>query len=108
MTPIYGVLELIFWVLGVGAFLMSGFALVHALRTPARAFAVTGKQTKKLWTIILGFAALFSFAAAVRFLDVLGIFTIASVIVSGIYLADVRPAVKEIGKGGNSGPYGPW
>ncbi|GAA5073376.1 hypothetical protein HNP84_008555 [Thermocatellispora tengchongensis] len=108
MLGIHSALDLIFWLLAIGAFAMSAFAFVHALRTPARAFAVTGKQTKKLWTIILGFAVLFSFAAAVQYLSVIGIFTIASVIASGIYLADVRPAVKEIGKGGNSGPYGPW
>ena len=42
------------------------------------------------------------------FIYPLSIFTIASVIAAGIYLADVRPAVKGIGKGGNQGPYGPW
>ncbi|GII02948.1 DUF2516 family protein [Planobispora takensis] len=109
MFEIHSLLDLIFWVLAIGAFAMSIWAFVHALRTPARSFAVTGKQSKKLWTIILGFATLFAFAAAVRYLPTLGIFTIASVIASGIYLADVRPAVREIGKGGgSSGPYGPW
>ncbi|GLW10413.1 hypothetical protein Misp01_55410 [Microtetraspora sp. NBRC 13810] len=110
MFGIYSILDLIFWLLAVGALGMSGFSLVHALRTPARAFAVTGKQTKRLWSIILGFATLFTFAAVLGYVYVqpLSIFTIASVIASGVYLADVRPAVKEIGKGGNSGPYGPW
>lgn len=109
MIEIRGALDLVFWILAVGAFALSGWALVHALRTPARAFAVTGKQSKKLWLAILGLAALFGFAAAVQYLSVLSIFTVASVIASGIYLADVRPAVGEIGKGGgNQGPYGPW
>ncbi|MDF5751725.1 DUF2516 family protein [Spongiactinospora sp. TRM90649] len=105
---VFGVLDLIYWVLGVAAFGMSGFALIHAIRTPARAFAITGKQSKQLWLIILAFSTLFAFSAAVQYLPVLGILTIISVIASGIYLADVRPAVREIGKGGNSGPYGPW
>lgn len=109
MIEIHGALDLVFWILAVGVFALSGWALVHALRTPARAFAVTGKQSKKLWLVILGLAALFGFAAAVQYLSVLSIFTVASVIASGIYLADVRPAVGEIGKGGgNQGPYGPW
>ena len=109
MIEMYGALDLVFWILAVGVFALSGWALVHALRTPARAFAVTGKQSKKLWLVILGLAALFGFAAVVQYLSVLSIFTIASVIASGIYLADVRPAVGEIGKGGgNQGPYGPW
>ncbi|GIH91237.1 DUF2516 family protein [Planobispora siamensis] len=109
MFQIHSLLDLIFWVLALGAFAMSVWALVHALRTPARSFAVTGKLSKKLWMLILGFATLFAFAAAVGYLYALSIFTIASVIASGIYLADVRPAVREIGKGGgSSGPYGPW
>ncbi|MEU3163718.1 DUF2516 family protein [Streptosporangium sp. NPDC006930] len=109
MIEIHGALDLVFWILAVGVFALSGWALIHAAKTPARAFAATGKQTKKLWLVILGLAALFGFAAAVQYLSVLSIFTIASVIASGIYLADVRPAVGEIGRGGgNQGPYGPW
>ncbi|MEV7966578.1 DUF2516 family protein [Sphaerisporangium sp. NPDC088356] len=109
MLEIHGFLDLIFWVLAVGAFLLCVWALVHAVRTPARAFAMAGKLNKRLWLLILGLATLFSFAAAVQYLSVLSIFTIASVIGSGIYLADVKPAVGEIGRGGgNSGPYGPW
>ncbi|MEU9890884.1 DUF2516 family protein [Sphaerisporangium sp. NPDC051017] len=108
MFGVHGVLNLIFWLLAIAAFVMCVWAMVHAIRTPARAFAVAGKLSKQLWLLILGFATLFSFAAAVQYLSVLSIFTIASVIGSGIYLADVKPAVKDIGKGGNSGPYGPW
>ncbi|WP_248962531.1 DUF2516 family protein [Sphaerisporangium perillae] len=109
MFGIHTFLDLIFWVLAVAAFGMCAWALVHAIRTPARAFAVAGKLSKKMWLLILGLATLFAFAAAVQYLSVLSIFTIASVIGSGVYLADVKPAVGEIGKGGgNSGPYGPW
>ncbi|GAA3842955.1 hypothetical protein GCM10022226_77270 [Sphaerisporangium flaviroseum] len=109
MFEVHGVLDLIFWVLAIGAFALCVWALVHALRTPARAFAMAGKLSKRLWLLILGLATLFSFAAAVQYLSVLSIFTVASVIGSGIYLADVKPAVGEIGKGGgNNGPYGPW
>ncbi|MFF5211641.1 DUF2516 family protein [Streptosporangium sp. NPDC000396] len=112
MIQIHGVLDLIFWVLAIGAFAMSVWALVHAVKTPARAFAVTGKQSKKLWLIILGLSTLFSFASAAGYFGIglgqLNLFAIASVIAAGIYLADVKPAVSEVGKGGNSGPYGPW
>jgi hypothetical protein len=111
MLEIHGALSLIFWLLAVGAFLLCGWALIHALRTPARAFAMAGKLSKKLWLLILGLATLFTFAAAVQWggLTALSIFTVASVVGSGVYLADVKPAVGEIGKGGgSSGPYGPW
>ncbi|PZG20102.1 DUF2516 domain-containing protein [Spongiactinospora gelatinilytica] len=108
MGAVHGMLSLIYWVLGVAAFAMSAFALIHAIRTPARAFAIAGKQTKQLWLIILAFATLFSFSAAVQFILSIGLLSILSVIAAGVYLADVRPAVKGIGKGGSSGPYGPW
>ncbi|WP_236003517.1 DUF2516 family protein [Nonomuraea antri] len=105
-------MDLIFMILAFIGFVMSAFALVHSIRTPAQAFAVAGKQTKKLWLIILSLATLFSFATAVGYfgagLGQLNIFAIASVIAAGIYLADVRPAVKGMGGGKNQGPYGPW
>ncbi|MFD0888326.1 DUF2516 family protein [Streptosporangium algeriense] len=106
-------LDLVFWVLSIIAFGMSAWALFHAVRTPARAFAITGKQTKKLWLIFLGLAALFSFASAVGYFGIglgqLNFFAVLSVVAAGVYLADVKPAVSEVGKGGgNQGPYGPW
>jgi hypothetical protein len=108
---IHGVLDLIFWVLSIAAFAMSGYALFHGARTPARAFAVAGKRTKRFWMIILALAALFSFSSAVGYFGIglgqLNIFAIASVIAAGVYLADVKPAVSEVGRGG-AGPYGGW
>ncbi|GII67313.1 membrane protein [Sphaerisporangium krabiense] len=110
MFQIYGALDLIFLVLGIAAFGLCAWALFHALKTPARAFALAGKLKKQIWLLILGLASLFTFASVVGWggLTVLSIFTVASVIGAGVYLADVKPAVNEIGKGGNSGPYGPW
>src|SRR5690242_15440075 len=111
MLQSHGVLDLIFWVLAIAAFCMCAWSLFHAIRTPARAFAIACKLSKPAWLPILGLAALSSSAAAVDYLGKLSIFTIASVIASGVYLADVKPAVGEIGRGGSSGssgPYGPW
>jgi Protein of unknown function (DUF2516) len=109
MFVVHGVLAWIFWGLAVAAFAVEVWALVEAIRTRPEAFLATGKQNKRLWLIILGFANLFGFAAAVEFLPALSIFTIAAFIAAGIYLADVRPAVRGLGKGGSSGgPYGPW
>ncbi|MEO3785867.1 DUF2516 family protein [Actinocorallia sp. B10E7] len=105
-------LSYVFWGLAIIAFVMEAFSLFDAVRRPAPAFPAAGKQTKKMWLIILSFATLFGFAAAVGFpgLGTLGIFSIASFIAAVIYLADVRPALKAIGGGDNRrmGPYGPW
>lgn len=109
LSGIHGILDLIFWLLSVGALGLAVWALVHAIRTPAAAFISAGKQTKQLWLLILSFAALFAFAAVTRYLHVISIFVVASVIASGVYLADVRPAVTGYRGGRNdSGPYGPW
>jgi hypothetical protein len=110
MFGVYGVLDLIFWLLAVGALILTVWALIHAVRTPSQNFAIAGKQTKRLWLAILGFATLFAFAGAVGYLGSISFFVVAAVIAAGIYLADVKPAVNEQkgGRGGNSGPYGPW
>jgi len=109
LSSIHTGLGYVFWGLAVIAFLMEAFALVDAVRRPAPAFPAAGKQTKKMWVIILAFATLFGFAAATFFLGPLGIFSIAAFIAAVIYLADVRPALKAIGGGGHHmGPYGPW
>jgi hypothetical protein len=106
-------LNLVFWALAIVGFLMEAFSLVDALRRPATAFPAAGKQTKKLWTIILGFATLFGLsAAALNPLTggPLGMFSIAAFIAAVIYMADVRPALKQVGGGDGRrmGPYGPW
>ncbi|MEZ0073012.1 DUF2516 family protein [Planotetraspora sp. GP83] len=108
----YSLLDYIFWGLAIAAFVLAVWALVHALRTPARAFQAAGKLTKPLWLVFLGLATFFTLVAASGYIGVgfgqLNIFTIVSVIASGIYMADVKPAVNEYRGGGNQGPYGPW
>jgi hypothetical protein len=39
----------------------------------------------------------------------LNIFSLLAVVGAAVYLADVRPAIRQVtGRGGNNGPYGPW
>lgn len=110
MLVVHGLLYWIFRGLAIVAFAMEVWALVDASRRSPDAYIATGKQNKRLWLIILGFANLFGFAAAVDFLPPLSLFTVAAFIAAAIYLADVRPAVRGLGSGGSSGsgPYGPW
>ena len=45
----------------------------------------------------------------VTFLSPLNMLGILAVVGAGIYLADVRPALRQVsGRGSASGPYGPW
>lgn len=108
-TPLY----FLFWVLEVAAFVAEAWAFIDAVRRPTGAFPAAGKQTKPLWLIILGVAAvigLYGIATYSGGFPALGILPIAAFIAAAIYLTDVRPKVREMGSGGSSrqGPYGPW
>ncbi len=103
-----------FWALAVAALIVEVWAFVDAVRRPTAAFPAAGKQTKPLWLIILGVAAAVGLYSAANGSSgigvVISILPVAAFIAAAIYLTDVRPKVREIGRGGGShqGPYGPW
>lgn len=104
-----GVVYYLFWAVAVAAFVVEVWAFVDAVRRPAGAFAAAGKLTKKLWLIILGVALLFGLAGAVGMVLIVQMLPIIAFIAAAVYLADVRPAVRQYGGGSSSsGPYGPW
>lgn len=97
---------MVYTALAVAVFIVELWALIDALRRPAGAFDAAGKRTKAFWTVILGAAAAVGFLGlpapfGVGFSSPLGLVGIAAVIAAGIYLADVRPAVR--GHGGGRG-----
>ena len=51
------IVSLFFWVLLLGAFVIEAWAFFDAIRRPTAAFPAAGKQTKPLWLVILGVAA---------------------------------------------------
>ena len=106
MTPLY----LFFWALSMAAFVVEAWAFIDAVRRPAGAFPAAGKQTKPLWLIILGGAAVIGLGTAVYGggMSLIGILPIAAFVAAAIYLTDVRPKVREFRGGTSSGPYGPW
>jgi len=100
-----------FFALGLAAFVVEVWAFIDAIRRPSQAFVATGKQTKQLWLIILGVAAVVGLAGVVYKIGPTSILPVAAFVAAAVYLADVRPKVKEFrgGGGGTSqGPYGPW
>jgi hypothetical protein len=102
------VINLFFWVLLLGAFVIEGWAFGDALRRPSAAFPAAGKQTKPIWLVILGVAFVIGIGGAVGYLALLSIFPIAAFVAAAIYLVDVRPKIKSIKSGTRQGPYGPW
>jgi Protein of unknown function (DUF2516) len=72
------------------------WALVDAAARPTAAFVAAGKQTKLIWLGILALALVLAW-----FGGVLGL-GLVSAVAAGVYLADVRPAVRD------TRPGGPW
>jgi len=106
LTPLYWFFE----VLSVAALCVEVWAFVDAVRRPAAAFPAAGKQTKPLWLVILGVAAVIGlWSSTLGGPNLVSLFPIIAFVAAAIYLTDVRPKVKEF-KGGSSssGPYGPW
>jgi hypothetical protein len=93
--------------LGIGSLILTGFAFVDVLRRKASLFPHVGKLTKPVWLGILAAAFL---VAVVSLFAPLGFLNIAGVIAAGVYLADLRPKLKQVGGGSGSsyGPYGPY
>jgi cobalamin synthase len=97
---------LIVLLLSLAAFAVEVFALVDAAREREDAFRAAGKQTKQRWLVFLAIATLVGFGSISARLSFFGLI---AVVVAAVYLADVRPALRQVrGRGSHSGPYGPW
>jgi hypothetical protein len=105
----------VYYILGLVALVLEVWAFFDCVRHRANAFEAVGKRTKTFWLALTGGSL------AIGALSVLGgggggligpfgLFGLAAVVAACVYLADVRPAVKDAGRGGsrNTGPYGPW
>jgi hypothetical protein len=105
----YGPLNYFFVALAVVAFVVEAWAFIDAIIRPAQAFRAVGKLSKPIWLIILGVAFVLGLYAA-AYGGITGILSVAAFVAAAIYLADMRPKVKEFSRGSrnNSGPYGPW
>ncbi|SED51375.1 DUF2516 family protein [Ruania alba] len=93
----------LFLILALAAFALALWALIDAAVRPAQAYLSADKRTKGFWLAVTGLATLLTFLAVpsgggggVLFLMLLG------GVPAGVYLADVRPAVRSYG-GGSGG-----
>jgi predicted Co/Zn/Cd cation transporter (cation efflux family) len=106
-TGLWSLQGMVLLVLQLIAFAVCVYALVDAIRQRSAAFSAAGKQTKRLWLILLGVATAISFVSISGGLDLL-FFDAIAVVVAAVYLTDVRPAVRGMTGGGSAGPYGRW
>ena len=114
----YGPLNYFFLALAVAAFGVEAWALVDAIIRPKAAFAAAAamgdnaaqRLTKQWWLIILGVAFVLGLSAA-AYGGGTGFLSILAFVAAAVYLAGVRPKVREYGNRSSrssSGPYGGW
>jgi hypothetical protein len=117
-TGVYTPLNYFFVALAVAAFVVEAWALVDAVMRPKAAFATAaamsdnaaGRLSKPIWLIILGVAFVLGLYSA-AYGGVTGFLSVLAFVAAAIYLAGIRPKVREYTKRGSrssSGPYGPW
>ena len=75
---------------------MQVFAFVDALRHSSEAYVRAGKRTKQIWLVVTGVAVVLGFLTLG---NPLNLFALLGVVAAGVYLADVRPAVRSVGGG---------
>ena len=109
MNLVGSVQAFVLLLLGIGSLVLTGWAFVDVLRRPGTLFPHAGRLSKGAWLGILGAAFAISIVSFASFAT-LGILNVIGVIAAGIYLADLRPKLKQLGggRGGSYGPYGPY
>ena len=116
MDALWSLQALLLVALELAAFGVQVFAFVDALRQRPDAYTAAGKLTKRLWLLITGIAFAVGIIFVINQLQapaymgyVFHPINIVALVAAGVYLADVRPAIRSItGGGGSSGPYGGW
>ena len=107
MTAFTNVQSTLVLILGLAALACEIFALVDALRHRPDAYVAAGKRTKNFWMILLLIAVVLG---VITLFNVLNLFGLVGFIAATVYLADVRPALRQVSGRGRpqDGPYGPW
>ncbi|HKU35064.1 DUF2516 family protein [Paenarthrobacter sp. NPDC058040] len=107
---IFAFTDAVYFILELLAVVLEIWALVDCLRHRPALFEAASKRTKTFWTALTAGALLAGIITLSGFGGSLFILGMAAVTAACVYLADVRPAVREAGSGGgrNVGPYGPW
>ena len=86
---VQGLVQLVLWVVSLA---VMAYAFIDCVRRPQAAFPAVSRQTKMLWLILTGLAALTGLLPAMT----LSIFWMAGIIVALVYLFDVRTRIIDI------------
>lgn len=87
----------LFW----GLIVLRVWALLDCITRRAAAFPAVDKLTKPAWLAILVIAGFLGtvFSSPDNPSSVVSVFSLISAVVAAVYLADVRPAVREVSDG---------
>ena len=89
----------IFAVLDLALFAVEVWALVNARRFRADAYTAAGKRSKVFWGVLTGVSVLLGFLSLPYPIGSGGtsmLFMLGGIIIAGIFLADVLPALKRV------------
>lgn len=86
---VQGTVTLALWALFL---IIKGFAFIDCLRRPAAAFPAVSRQTKTLWLVITGLAAVTGLLPGFT-LHLIGL---AGLVVALVYLFDVRQRIADL------------
>jgi uncharacterized membrane protein len=88
---VFAVEGTIWFVIFLVLLVVKAVAFVSALVYPTQAYEATGKLTKPAWSVILGLGLV-----AQLLMGGLGIINLIFTVAAFVYLADVRPALREV------------
>ncbi|MBE9403558.1 DUF2516 family protein [Brachybacterium sp. p3-SID1565] len=89
----------IFAVLALALLALEVWAFVNAIRFRSDAYVAAGKRTKVFWCVLTGVSMLLGFLSLPYPIGRGGtsmLFMIIGVVIAGIFLADVLPALKSV------------
>ncbi len=92
MQTINSIESWLLFVLLIGVLALQVWAVVDCASRKAPAFPAAGKLTKPTWLLL----TIVSLAVVFLLHNVINLVSYIAIIVSSVYLADVRPAVREI------------
>jgi hypothetical protein len=85
------------WALIYGLLALRTWALIDCLTRKMAAFPAVDKLTKPAWVAMLLIGDLLGYLLSAS--QPVGIFALLTTVLASVYLADVRPAVREVSEG---------
>ena len=95
MTPLAWIYE----VLDLALFVAAAWAFIDCLRRRPDAFPAIGRSSKGLWAVLTGLATVYGIGGVLSASAPMGIIAIAAVVITAVYLLDIRPKIIEITSG---------